>query len=104
MIFPCILLAIIIIYIYHALINALNAHMIHINLNKVNTSDKNTDTVQKEPQKSINEASDWCDNNAMILHPAKQIVFYSILGKSISFACVDSSTRHFNISCLTEQN
>jgi len=30
-----------------------------------------TDTVQKELQRSINEASDWCDNNAMILHPAK---------------------------------
>ena len=32
---------------------------------------KNTHTVQKELQRSINEASDWCDNNAMILHPAK---------------------------------
>ena len=37
----------------------------------LNTSDKDTDTVQKELQRSINEASDWCDNNAMILHPAK---------------------------------
>ena len=37
----------------------------------LNTSDKNTDTVQKELQRSINEAYDWCDNNAMILHPAK---------------------------------
>ena len=37
----------------------------------LNTSDKNTDTVQKELQRSINEAGDWCDNNAMILHPAK---------------------------------
>ena len=37
----------------------------------LNTSDKNTDTVEKELQRSINEASDWCDNNAMILHPAK---------------------------------
>ena len=35
----------------------------------LNTSDKNTDTVQKELQRSINEAYDWCDNNAMILHP-----------------------------------
>ena len=37
----------------------------------LNTSDKETDTVQNELQRSINEASDWCDNNAMILHPAK---------------------------------
>ena len=37
----------------------------------LNTSDKDTDTVQNELQRSINEASDWCDNNAMILHPAK---------------------------------
>ena len=37
----------------------------------LNTSDKNTDSVQKELQRSINEASDWCDNNAMILHPAE---------------------------------
>ena len=37
----------------------------------LNTSDKNTDTFQKELQRSINETSDWCDNNAMILHPAK---------------------------------
>ena len=35
------------------------------------TSDKDTDTVQNELQRSINEASVWCDNNAMILHPAK---------------------------------
>ena len=33
----------------------------------LNTSDKNTHTVQKELQRSINEASDWCDNK----HPAK---------------------------------
>ena len=32
---------------------------------------KNTDTVQNELQRNINEAFDWCDNNAMILHPAK---------------------------------
>ncbi len=55
---------------------------LHITSNKVNcdmfaddtslnTSDKDTDTVQNELQRSINEASDWCDNNAMILHPAK---------------------------------
>ena len=37
----------------------------------LNTSDKNTDTVQKELQRTINEASDWCDNNAMVLHPAE---------------------------------
>ena len=37
----------------------------------LNTSDKDTDTVQNELQRSINEASDWCDNNAMVLHPAK---------------------------------
>ena len=37
----------------------------------LNTSDKDTDTVQNELRRSINEASDWCDNNAMILHPAK---------------------------------
>ena len=37
----------------------------------LNTSHKDTDTVQNELQSSINEASDWCDNDAMILHPAK---------------------------------
>ncbi|WP_419586858.1 reverse transcriptase domain-containing protein, partial [Thiolapillus sp.] len=37
----------------------------------LNASDKNTATVQSELQKSINEVSDWCDKNAMILHPAK---------------------------------
>ena len=37
----------------------------------LNTFDKDTDTVQNELQRSVNEASDWCDNNAMILHPAK---------------------------------
>ena len=35
------------------------------------TYNKGTDTVQNELQRSINEASDWCNNNAMILHPAK---------------------------------
>ena len=30
-------------------------------------SDKNTATIQDELQKSINEGSDWCDKNAMIL-------------------------------------
>ena len=50
---------------------------LHITSNKVNcdmfaddaslnTSDKDTDTVQNELQSSINEASDWCDNNAMM--------------------------------------
>ena len=37
----------------------------------LNTFDKDTDTVQNELQRSINEAFDWCDNNAMILHSAK---------------------------------
>ena len=37
----------------------------------LNASDKNTATVQNELQKSINEVSDWCDKNAMILHSAK---------------------------------
>ena len=37
----------------------------------LNTSDKDTNTVQNELQRSINEASDWCNNNAMNLHPAK---------------------------------
>ena len=32
---------------------------------------KNTATVQNELQKSINEVFDWCDKNAMILHPSK---------------------------------
>ena len=66
---------------------------VHITSNKVNcdmfaddtslnTSDKDSDTVLRELQRSINEASDWCDNNAMILHPAKT----KRLGKNISFA------------------
>ena len=38
----------------------------------LNTADKNTDTVRKELQRNINEAFDWCDNNAMILHPKKK--------------------------------
>ena len=37
----------------------------------LNTSDKDTYTVQNELPRSINEASDWCDINVMILHPAK---------------------------------
>ena len=60
----------------------INDPPLHITSNKVNcdmfaddtslnTSDKDTDTVQKELQRSIDEASDWCDNNAMILHPVK---------------------------------
>ena len=44
---------------------------IFANDTSLNTSDKDTDTVQRELQRSINEASDWCDKNAMILHPAK---------------------------------
>ena len=30
---------------------------------------KNTNTVEREPKASTNEASDWCGNNATILHP-----------------------------------
>ena len=37
----------------------------------LNVSDENTATVQNELQKNINEISDWCDKNAVILHPAK---------------------------------
>ena len=37
----------------------------------LNISDKDTDTVQRELQRSINEASDWCDHNGVSLHPAK---------------------------------
>ena len=37
----------------------------------LNTSDKDTDTVQNELQRRINEASDWCNNNAMSLLHAK---------------------------------
>ena len=37
----------------------------------LNTSDKDTDIVQNELQRSINEAYVWIDNNAMILPPAK---------------------------------
>ena len=76
MIFPCILLA----------IKLINCH-VFADDTSLNTSDKDTDTVQNELQRSINEASDWCDNNAMILHPAKkQKVCYLLLGKNISFA------------------
>ena len=66
-------------YLFLFLINDLSLHITSNKVNcdmfaddtSLNTSDKNTDTVQKELQRSINEASDWCDNNAMILHPAK---------------------------------
>ena len=62
-----------------AVLYFINDLPLHITSNKVNcdmfaddtslnTPDKDTDTVQK---RSINEASDWCDNNAMILHPVK---------------------------------
>jgi len=37
----------------------------------LNASNKDTDIVRKKLQRSINEASDLCENNAMILHPAK---------------------------------
>ena len=33
---------------------------------------RNSDTVQIKLQKCINVVSDWCDKNAMILHPAKK--------------------------------
>ena len=49
-------------------------------------SDKNTATIQDELQKSIIEASDWCDKNAMILHPQKQKVCYLLPSINISFA------------------
>ena len=54
----------------------------------LNTFDKETDTVQKELQRIINEASDWGDNDVRILHPAKTKinVRYLLLGKIISFA------------------
>ena len=54
----------------------------------MNTSDKDTDTVQKELQRIINEASDWGDNDVMILHPTKTKinVRYLLLGQIISFA------------------
>ena len=47
----------------------------------LNTSDKDTDTVQ-------NEVSDWRDNNAMISHPAKtkSMPGHLLLSKNISFA------------------
>ena len=57
MIFPCILLAI--------------KFDMFADDTSLNTSDKDTDTIQNELQRSINEESDWCDNHAMILHPAK---------------------------------
>jgi len=37
----------------------------------LNTSDKGTDTVQKELHRIINEASNQYDYNAMIVQPAK---------------------------------
>ena len=54
----------------------------------LNTFDKGTDTVHKEPQGSINEASDGGDNDVTLLHPAKAKinVGYLLLGKIISFA------------------
>ena len=58
MIFPCILLAI-------------KVTDTFVDDTSLNTSDKNTDTVQKELQRSINDASNWCESNARILHPAK---------------------------------
>ena len=37
----------------------------------LNASDINTATIRNELQKIITEVSDCCDNNALILHPAK---------------------------------
>ena len=54
----------------HITTNQVNSDMFAGDIS-LNTSDKDTDTVQNELRRSINEASDWCDNNAMILHPAK---------------------------------
>ena len=54
----------------HITINKVNSDMFADDIS-LNTSDKDTDTVQNELQRSINEASDWCDKNAMNLHPAK---------------------------------
>ena len=59
--------------------NDLHLHITSNNVNcdmfaddtSLNTSDKTADNVQNEIQRSINEASDLCDNNAMILHPSK---------------------------------
>ena len=56
----------------------------------LNTSDKDTDSVQNELQRSINEASDWCDNNAMILHPAKT--------KSMLLTTRQKHQLHLNLS------
>ena len=54
----------------HITSNKVNCDMF-ADVTSLNTSDKNTDTVEKELQRSINEASDWCDNNAMVLHLAE---------------------------------
>ena len=52
----------------------------------LNASDKTTATVQNELQKSINEISDWCDKNAMILHPAKaKSVLQEVICAGIEF-------------------
>ena len=52
----------------------------------LNTSDKGTNTVQKELQRIINEPSDWYDNNAMIVQPAKTKICYLLLCENINFA------------------
>ena len=60
-------------------INDLPLHITSNNVNydmfadntSLNASNKDTDIVRKKLQRSINEASDLCENNAMILHPAK---------------------------------
>ena len=52
----------------------------------LNASDKNTAIVQNELQKSMNEVSDWCYKNAMILHPAKTKSMLLATRQNTSFA------------------
>ena len=52
----------------------------------LNTSDKDTDTVQNELQRSINEASDCATIMPRFYILQKQNVCYLLLGKNISFA------------------
>ena len=54
----------------HITSNKVNCDMF-VDDTSLNTSDKDTDIVQNELQRSINEAYVWIDNNAMILPPAK---------------------------------
>ena len=54
----------------HITSNRVNCDMVCGWYYSLSTSDKGY-TVRKELQRSINETSDCCDNNTMILHPAK---------------------------------